>query len=303
MAYAGEARDVLVAGLEDGSLHAWDATTLASARAATAGVVHHHRAQGLAKADWRQVTGGGKVARTAHADRVTCLAPVRGGAALASRSLDGATKVWDVRALSGGPVITLTGLPCTADTTGVAWSPDGRLLVVACGGERAVTSAAAPSITADPPPGHLAFIDVASSSIVRRVGVPGDAVAVAWPARINQIFVGTSAPRGGRVRALYDPARSRGGVADAAGRRPRAPSTVDYALPTLIVAPAAETRGGRGGRGGAPTTGAPPLHRPRPWRCRCPPGPRHSGPPGRDGGHTPDSSRAQGAWLPAPRHR
>lgn len=62
--------------------------------------------------------------------------------------------------------------------TSCCFSPDERLLLtgIAAG--------------ADGTGGALVFVDVAKGQVVRRVGMPSNAAAVAWHHRLNQIFVG-----------------------------------------------------------------------------------------------------------------
>jgi len=215
--------DTLAAGLADGSLHAWDARARAG-RPAAVGAVGAARAQGFGKQDWRYVAGGGKTVRPAHAagSSITAIAGRRDGVTLATRGDDGAVKLWDLRAFRA-PLWTSPPLPTDADAAGLAWAPDERVL--------------AASTTEAGGGGALVFLDATDGSVARRVALAAAPGPVAWPPRLNQVFAGTAGRKEGRVVALFDPARSKGGVVAAAGRAPRAASAVDYALPSVVYTP------------------------------------------------------------------
>ena len=65
----------------------------------------------------------------------------------------------------------------------------------------------------------LHIYDKATLQPVRKVGVPtGSIVSLAWHAKINQLFVGSS---GGHVHCLYDPNMSENGILRAVGKAPK----------------------------------------------------------------------------------
>ena len=308
LAYAGgEAANVIVAGLEDGSLHCWDVRAGGGAAASIGGAVPPPREQMALRPDWRVVAaggGGGVVERTAAGAHeagdgggggaVTALAAspatdASAGHRLASRGGDGGLKVWDLRRLGpqqqqqagaprGGaapapaPLLCVGGLPADLAGTGVAWSPDGRLVVAA-------VSAGGADGAGGGRGGCLAFADTAAAAgsdpIIRRLATPPgtSAIPVLWHRGLNQVFVGTGAARAGGVRVFYSPAASVRGVVAAGARARRKPDPADWAPPLVIHAPNALAafredipglpgpRARKGGRGAPrePVTAGPPA--------------------------------------------
>jgi WD repeat-containing protein 70 len=276
----GGGGSVIVAGLEDGSLHAWDVRASgrdggAGTAASIGGLVPPPREQMTLRPDWRVVAGpgggGGGSGGTGVAERVATAAHApwdgEGGGAITGLALSpagsgpprlasrggcdgGSLKVWDLRALGGpraastgrggsapapAPLLALTDLAADVPGTGVAWSPDGRLVL------------AAVSAGGRGEGGAVVFADTRAAGggasttdpIVRRLALPPgcSAVSLAWHARLNQVFVGAGTPREGGVRVLFSPKRSARGVLAAAGRPVRRPDPADWAPPPLIYAP------------------------------------------------------------------
>ena len=90
-------------------------------------------------------------------------------------------QVWDLRKFKA-PLRVFGGLPNLMSTTGACFSPDDRLAITGTSAGRDGTGAT------------LVFVDLAKEAVVRRIGMPGNVVALNWHSRLNQIFVGTGAP-------------------------------------------------------------------------------------------------------------
>jgi WD40 repeat protein len=214
-------------------------------------------------------------ARGAHASDVTCVALAPPGThrahAVATRAKDGRVALWDARRLGGGPTAVLTDVPTLADAAGVAWSPDGALLVGGVGGGESGRG------------GRALVWDVdalESAGAAPRAGGPAAVAArvvegaaplscVAWPARLNQLICGAA---DGGVHVLYSPALSTKGALLFTARAARARVAEEDADGAAAVgdgavfAPAAaenkRRRGAAGGGGGG--GGARPEHAPPP---------------------------------------
>jgi hypothetical protein len=63
----------------------------------------------------------------------------------------------------------------------VAWSPDERLILTGTSADRGGEG------------GSVAFFDLDSRRLVRRLGMPSSVVSLQWHARLNQIFLGVGA--------------------------------------------------------------------------------------------------------------
>jgi WD repeat-containing protein 70 len=172
----------------------------------------------------------------------TCVAVSPDGTRLATRSgADSTVKIWDVRKLGSGsssssssssaaaggtPVGVITGVDTAAPTANVAWSPDGRLLVLGTAVRRKAAAAAAAAGGGGSDAGRLLAFSVAdveaagagarggldaasghsyAAALVRGASV----VAVSWHPRINQLAAGCG---DGATRVLYDPGMSTKGA-------------------------------------------------------------------------------------------
>ncbi|KAJ9509983.1 hypothetical protein QJQ45_011683 [Haematococcus lacustris] len=171
---------------------------------------------------WTYVSKSGQVVRGAHlaGTEITSLAFSQDGHTLLSRSLDSSLKVWDLRKFSQ-PVKVWGDLPCSYASTKVIFSPDEQLAVtgVSAAGEEG---------------GALVFLDTKRHTLVRKVGVPGTATALAWHHRLNQIFVGIGNRKMGSTRVLYDTTYSERGVLIGAARAVRKPSPFDFQPQELV---------------------------------------------------------------------
>jgi hypothetical protein len=131
--------------------------------------------------------------------------------------------LWDLRK-AAAPLLTYLGLDSLHETSGMAWSPDGKVL------------AAGTSVRKGQGTGMLKFFTADSAEPVVQVGAaPGASVVqVVWHAKLQQIVCGTSA---GPLRLFYDPLLSKHGALLTAGRVPRRsdPSDVISADPFAAV--------------------------------------------------------------------
>jgi len=208
---------LIAAGLNDGAIQLWDVRGKFGQSAAI-GVVPQPKAQGFTKQAWSYVSrGSSHLVRNAHeaGSEITCLKFSLDGHTLLSRSTDETLKVWDVRALKS-PVVAIDGLPTTFSNTQCCFSPDEKLVLtgISAGSKESV--------------GAVCFFDRSDLSLVRRLAVPGSAVALTWHSEINQIVVGCGDRKEGTARVLYDPGMSRRGALQAVGRRPRKETMSDF---------------------------------------------------------------------------
>ena len=266
---------LLVAGTDDGAIHAWDPRARKGRPAAAGAVVTGPTARmmGLSarQQDWFFVSGAGSsTSRSvfgAHGGGpslsavVTALAAppahLDDGARVASRGEDGTVKLWDLsRKETTGPekrppLVWSAGgggesassssplcLPADEPTTGIAWSPDGRVVATGTaegtvafleagsgeGGKRGGGALArsvsvvdrigqgektSSSSAAAPPPSSSSSLSSSSTCSV---------VPICWHPKLNQLLVGVSDPAaakrrlGGRVVALFSPKLSERGV-------------------------------------------------------------------------------------------
>eukprot|EP00887_Chlorella_sp_A99_P001654 scaffold8.g1654.t1 len=166
------------AGLMDGTLQLWDVRGKFGQSAAV-GVVPQPKAQMVAKqascagigATWSYVSGTGQLVRGAHdaGSEITCLA----------FSLDGHTLL----------------------------TPDEKLIATAISADKSEEGGAGKPSGARQGGRAFAFFDRESLKLVRRLGMPGSAVA---------------------LQVLYDPQRSQRGAMLAAARRPRPENPFDF---------------------------------------------------------------------------
>lgn len=205
-------------GLMDGTLQLWDVRGKFGHSAAV-GAVLAPKAQGVQQQKWSFVSQTGQLLRGAHesGNEITCLRFSSDGYSLLTRGADETLKLWDIRKFKT-PVAVAEGLPTLFGNTQCCFSPDGKLV-----------------LTGVSPPGKegsgaVAIFDRSDLSLVRRLGVPGSAVAVAWSPKINQIFVGCGDRKEGTTRVLYDTTYSTRGALLSHGRRPRAESNADYTV-------------------------------------------------------------------------
>lgn len=75
--------------------------------------------------------------------------------------------------------------------------------------------------------GKLVVLDRHTLKRVEEFDVPNSAIRILWPAKLNQIFVGTG---NGKVMAFYDPVRSLGGVKIAIEKGPRKVAVDSYTV-------------------------------------------------------------------------
>ncbi|KAL6753523.1 WD40 repeat-like protein [Haematococcus lacustris] len=212
---------LIAAGLVDGSIQLWNVSGKFGTSAAV-GQVMPPAPQMVEKQGWTYVSKSGQVVRGAHlaGTEITSLAFSQDGHTLLSRSLDSSLKVWDLRKFSQ-PVKVWGDLPCSYASTKVIFSPDEQLAVtgVSAAGEEG---------------GALVFLDTKRHTLVRKVGVPGTATALAWHHRLNQIFVGIGNRKMGSTRVLYDTTYSERGVLIGAARAVRKPSPFDFQPQELV---------------------------------------------------------------------
>ncbi|GBF89454.1 hypothetical protein Rsub_02026 [Raphidocelis subcapitata] len=249
-AYNSDGR-LIAAGLMDGTIQVWSVGGKFG-RSAAIGAVQPPTAQHIEKQGWSYVSKPSQVARRAHEPQteITGLAFTQDDTTLVSRGTDGTLKIWDLRAFKS-PLKTFEGLPANYSTTNVALSPDERLVL---------TGTAAPDTRGagggGDGSGAVVFIDRRELRVVRALGVPAHAAAVAWHDRINQIFVGVGNRRCGGTHVLYDPTLSERGALLPVARAPRAATELDFAAPLLIKTPHAlpmfrdEDAGGMGRKRG-----------------------------------------------------
>ncbi|KAJ2713648.1 hypothetical protein H4R19_002143 [Coemansia spiralis] len=117
-------------------------------------------------------------------------------------------KLWDVRKMTA-PLAVAADIPSAGPESSVAFSPSGRQLAVgaASGGSRPSASAT------------VAVLDTADLVLRRRVQVPvpGDVLSLAWHPHLDQVAAGLTT---GDIVMLYDPARSKRGVAMCMRKQP-----------------------------------------------------------------------------------
>lgn len=189
---------VVAAGLMNGSIQLWDCR----GRGANKVVV--------ATSSARQVVRGVHLEGTEISD----LAFSIDGFTLASRGTDSTLKVWDLRKFKV-PLVEIADLPARYANTKCCFSPRDDVILTSISDSKESD-------------GGLVFIDKKELKIVKKLGMPGSAVAVEWHSKVNQIFVGTGDRKTGAVRVLYDSEMSERGVLLAAGRRPRAANPFDF---------------------------------------------------------------------------
>jgi WD40 repeat protein len=159
-------------------------------RSAAIGAVQPPTAQHIEKQGWTYVSKPTQVARRAHEPEteITGLAFTQDDFTLSSRGMDGTLRLWDLRNFKS-PLKTFAGLPANYSTTNVCFSPDERMVLTG--------TAAADPRGGDGGGGAVVFVDRRELKVVRALGMPAHAAAVAWHDRINQIFVGVGEPRDG----------------------------------------------------------------------------------------------------------
>eukprot|EP00898_Chlorokybus_atmophyticus_P000228 jgi/Chlat1/1205/Chrsp115S00742 len=163
----------------------------------------------------------------AHApnEDISCVRFYSDSQTLVSRSCDDTLKIWDLRKFKD-PLASFDDLPNIVAQTGVAFSPDGQLIVTGT------------SVTKGGETGALVFFDRAKLELVRRVGVSqGSVVALNWHPRLNQILAGCGDKKSGATHVLYDPEVSERGALVCVARAPRKTSALDmvYAAAAPVV--------------------------------------------------------------------
>ncbi|KAJ2758974.1 hypothetical protein IWQ56_005862 [Coemansia nantahalensis] len=126
-------------------------------------------------------------------------------------------KLWDVRKMTA-PLAVAAGIPAAGPESNVAFSPSGRRLAVGAAGAT------------------VAVLDTADLAVRRRaaVPVPGDVLSLAWHPRLDQVAAGLTT---GDIVVLYDPARSRRGVAMCVRKQPPARHAGAVAAVGPIITP------------------------------------------------------------------
>jgi WD40 repeat protein len=204
-------------GLIDGTLQIWDVRGKFGQSAAV-GAVLAPKQQGVKQQNWSFVSQSGNLLRNAHetGSEITCLQFSLDGSSLLTRGADETMKMWDVRKFKS-PVATVSGLPTLFSNTQCCFSPDEKLVL---------TGISPPS--KDSTSGAVAIFDRKDLSLVKKLGVQGSAVAVAWHPKINQLFIGCGDRKEGTTRVLYDSTLSTRGAVLSIGRRPRVDNAADY---------------------------------------------------------------------------
>jgi len=140
-----------------------------------------------------------QIARGAHAagEDISCVRWHRDGFQLASRSTDGALKLWDIRKFDA-PLADWGGLEALMPMVGCDFSPDQSMLVTGSAVRKGAGTA------------KLHFFSTRSLEKVGHVDVDGASVVpVIWHPRLNQIILGNA---DGNTYVLYDPDMSEKGV-------------------------------------------------------------------------------------------
>ncbi|KAH7624593.1 hypothetical protein Ndes2526B_g00793 [Nannochloris sp. 'desiccata'] len=204
-------------GLADGTLQIWDVRGKFGQSAAV-GAVLAPKQQGVKQQNWSFVSQAGNILRNAHetSSEITCLQFSLDGTSLLTRGADETLKLWDVRKFKT-PVASVSGLPTLYSNTQCCFSPDEKL----------VLTGISPA-TKESSSGAVAIFDKNDLSLVKKLGVPGSAVAVNWHPKINQIVVGCGDRKEGTTRVLYDSTFSTRGAVLSIGRRPRIDNAADY---------------------------------------------------------------------------
>lgn len=204
-------------GLMDGTLQLWDVQGKFGQSAAV-GAVLAPKQQGVKQQNWSFVSKAGNILRNAHesSSEITCLQFSLDGTSLLTRGADETLKLWDLRKFKT-PVASVSGLPTLYSNTQCCFSPDEKL----------VLTGISPA-TKESNSGAVAIFNRKDLSLVKKLGVPGSAVAVNWHPKINQIVVGCGDRKEGTTRVLYDSTYSTRGALLSLGRRPRVDNAADY---------------------------------------------------------------------------
>jgi WD repeat-containing protein 70 len=204
-------------GLIDGTLQIWDVRGKFGQSAAV-GAVLAPKQQGVKQQNWSFVSQAGNLLRNAHesSSEITCLQFSVDGTSLLTRGADETLKLWDVRKFKT-PIASVSGLPTLFSNTQCCFSPDEKL----------VLTGISPA-TKESTSGAVAIFNKNDLTLVKKLGVPGSAVAVTWHSKINQIVVGCGDRKEGTTRVLYDNLLSTRGAMLSVGRRPRVDNAADY---------------------------------------------------------------------------
>ena len=232
-AYSSDGR-LICGGLKDGTIQLWDVRGKFG-RSAAVGVVPAPGAQAMPAQNWSFVSRSGQILRGAHeADsEICCLSISINGNLMLSRGADSTLKLWDLRKFKA-PVATVEGLETGFANTQCCFSPGEDVVITGVGSTREEN-------------GYLALLRASDLSLIRRVGAPGNVVAVNWHPKLNEIFIGCGSRKEGTARVLYDPAFSSNGVLLAVGRRPRKEIMADFTvsvcfrIPCCVVIPLCAT--------------------------------------------------------------
>jgi len=152
-------------------------------------------------------------AKTAHqpGSGTTCVTVSKDGNMMISRGGDDTLKVWDMRNLTKA-LAHYTELDNFFEQTQCIFSPGDHVFLTATSVRK----------NKDGTPSGEAVVHVWDKSTlqcVRKVSMPTSSiVSMAWHAKINQLFLGTTA---GDVHCLYDPKQSEHGILRAVGKVPK----------------------------------------------------------------------------------
>ena len=114
--------------------------------------------------------------------------------ALASRSLDGTLKLWDLRNFAKEPLFAVGDLPNDFGETSCSFSPNDRMVFTGL------------STTTRDGPGYLAFFDRTSGKLVSRLEIAqASVVRSLWHPKLNQIVATCS---DGKIKMLFDEKKS-----------------------------------------------------------------------------------------------
>ena len=125
------------------------------------------------------------------------------GSVLASRSMDGSMKLWDIRKFSTA-LYVFDNLANFYPMTGIVFSPHDDIV------------ATGTSVKNEHGKSRLCFYSKSTFELVEEIsGGHSSIVSLLWHPKLNQIFVGTSA---GECKIFFDPEKSRNGALLFAGK-------------------------------------------------------------------------------------
>jgi len=167
----------MLGGASDGTIHIWNERKI------------YNRADVVLKA--------------CGTSEITYILVSKDGNTIVSRSASGMIAIWDLRRPQN-PIKVIDGIPNIYPTANVEFNPDETL--ICCGTTNPAMKRGDPDKKS-----LLCFFHVKGNSVdpCMKIGIPGSAIMVKWPAVINQIFVTTSS---GATKVFYDPNMSKKGA-------------------------------------------------------------------------------------------